>query len=396
MKSPRLRNAELKKNRRPTVELPECVLLIITGTTPGVLTETVWALAHEKIPAIPRRIVTITTSTGRETLHRELLTELAGGDSPIWDQLRDLVFARHPSAADRLVLEEPRIIAGTDFKRGTTFALDDIRTPQHQEAAADFLLAEVQNLTKAGDPPLIVSMAGGRKTMGALLYGAMTLQGREEDRLTHVLIPSPYESPLIEPKFYFPEQKPGWHSVPPQKRRFPSSAAKIDLADVPFPRLRYLFGKDHERLPRRFTEIVRIASAELKTLAAVEFMLDEKLWVVRARGTELQLKGREVPFFHFLCERFRLGHPPFEFHGAAEEEFREFLSDWCVNRRVDAAAHRVSEWCKNVNADDFRKLLNGLRNRFRKAGLNAEADRLFPQRGRLGFSPDTARLLACP
>ena len=39
----------------------EIVLLAVTGMSPAVLTETVWALAQERPPIIPNRVVVLTT-----------------------------------------------------------------------------------------------------------------------------------------------------------------------------------------------------------------------------------------------------------------------------------------------------------------------------------------------
>ena len=40
---------------------PQVVLLAVTGMTPAVLTETVWALARQDPPVIPDRVVVVTT-----------------------------------------------------------------------------------------------------------------------------------------------------------------------------------------------------------------------------------------------------------------------------------------------------------------------------------------------
>ena len=37
------------------------ILIAGTGTSPAVLTETVWALAHQKKPVVPDEIVVLTT-----------------------------------------------------------------------------------------------------------------------------------------------------------------------------------------------------------------------------------------------------------------------------------------------------------------------------------------------
>ena len=64
------------------------ILIACVGTSPAVLTETVWALAHESIPAIPERVVVITTSTGRDRVVSELLT----GENSVWSQMNMALF----------------------------------------------------------------------------------------------------------------------------------------------------------------------------------------------------------------------------------------------------------------------------------------------------------------
>lgn len=51
----------------------QIVLLSVTGQSPAVLTETIWALAQEQPAIIPHRVVVVTTTEGRATLVRELL-----------------------------------------------------------------------------------------------------------------------------------------------------------------------------------------------------------------------------------------------------------------------------------------------------------------------------------
>ena len=46
------------------------ILVAGIGTSPVVLTETVWALAHQEQPVVPGEIVVITTKSGRESMSR--------------------------------------------------------------------------------------------------------------------------------------------------------------------------------------------------------------------------------------------------------------------------------------------------------------------------------------
>jgi hypothetical protein len=86
---------------------------------------------------------------------------------------------------------------------GRSRELDDLRSPADNEAAADFLLEQVRTIVENPDTRLVASLAGGRKTMGAILYAALTLVAREDDRITHVLVKEPFET-LRE--FWYPAQ----------------------------------------------------------------------------------------------------------------------------------------------------------------------------------------------
>ena len=55
------------------------VLLALLGMSPAVLTETVWALAHENPPILPDRIGVITTRPGRDKIKKILFDDRPDG-----------------------------------------------------------------------------------------------------------------------------------------------------------------------------------------------------------------------------------------------------------------------------------------------------------------------------
>lgn len=179
--------------------------------SPAVLTETVWALAHEPEPVIPHRVIAVTTAAGRDQIRRLLLTPSAhlDGRSP-WDALRASLLEAGYDLAGRLrfgaTADDLRVITAMDPATGQSRELDDLRTPADNTAAADFLLEQVRAITANPDTRLVASVAGGRKTMGALLYAAVCLAARETDRVTHVLVSEPFET-LRD--FWYPAQPGG-------------------------------------------------------------------------------------------------------------------------------------------------------------------------------------------
>ena len=100
----------------------------------------------------------------------------------------------------------------------------------------------LRGLTADPDTRIHASLAGGRKTMSFYMGYAMSLLGREQDELSHVLI-SP---PALEnsPDFWW---KPtGARLVRTGGSGEPCSTedAVIDVAPIPFARLRYLMSQD--------------------------------------------------------------------------------------------------------------------------------------------------------
>ena len=50
------------------------ILVAGMGTSPAVLTETVWALAHQAQPVVPDEIVVITTKSGKDALRTVVMS----------------------------------------------------------------------------------------------------------------------------------------------------------------------------------------------------------------------------------------------------------------------------------------------------------------------------------
>jgi CRISPR-associated protein (TIGR02584 family) len=169
--------------------------------SPAVLTETVWALAQEKEPVIPDRVVVITTISGRQAIERELLMPAQPDARTVWQELRRAVLGKVAEQDPRLNFDAARLIEAPNPRTGTSDWLEDLRTPEENAATSNFILAELRRWVETPDTRLVLSIAGGRKTMGALLYACISLLGRETDRLTHVLVNDPFDDPRLKPHF---------------------------------------------------------------------------------------------------------------------------------------------------------------------------------------------------
>ena len=200
---------------------PRRVLLAVTGLSPQIVTETLYALARAKKPAwIPTEIQVVTTLRGAENARLNLLSE-------------------EPGWFHRLCREyelPPIQFASSNIhvmRRRDGELLEDIRDDADNMAAADFITEHVRALTLDTQTSLHVSIAGGRKTMGFFLGYALSLFGRAQDRLSHVLVSPPFES---HQDFYYPS--PATRVLHARQHTLDAKDAKVWLGDIPFVRLR--------------------------------------------------------------------------------------------------------------------------------------------------------------
>lgn len=389
--------ATLAPRSKPAIT-PDPVLLAVTGMSPAVLTETIWALAHPADGAeaiIPSRVIVLTTTAGRDTILKSLFqpSPALGGLAP-WDALRQSLSASGHDLTGRLrfgaTADDIRVITAVDPGSGRSLELADLRNPADNEAAADFLLEQVRAIVENPDTPLIASLAGGRKTMGALLYACLTLVGRETDRLTHVLVNEPFDT-LRD--FWFPAQ-PGESLTDRQGHRHHPSQAKVDLADVPFVPLRNLFKRELGQPAGRFSLLVENCREEVRRLAGqnVQLTVEHARPELDINGTRLKLAPREHLLLLFLATRSKQNEPAYGAYVDALEPLEEFRktvvetapeNDWADWRHTPG----IRAAFDTADDQDLRKLVAAIRNKLRRAGGNAPLlIPCLPEKGRFSLA----------
>lgn len=321
-------------------------LVAVTGLSPAIVTETLVALARRKPAIIPERVVMITTSIGADQLEKQLFTPLPEWqDRSVWESLR----SHAGVAADQWIAEPARVIhlPGTG---GRSHLLPDIITPADNAAAADFIFSVVWDIVREPSNRLIASIAGGRKTMGALLHAAVSLIGRETDLLTHVLVDPPYDS---LPGFYFPGQ---WHDplLARDGSAYLAADARVHLAEIPFVPLRNRF-KELGDLPGSFLQLRDSLSRSLHAdhERPVEIALDHFQEILHVEGCAYRLRTRARIILQFLLDANVAKSVP-RGHIEAEPALAAWLTP--AQRSALSLDGRIS-----FTADDFRKELNHLR-----------------------------------
>ena len=282
------------------IAAPQRILLAVTGLTPQVVTETLYALAcRPESPWIPDEIHLITTATGAENARLNLL--LADG----WFHR---LCADYQLPAIRFPVENIHIL-----KDAAGHPLDDIRTPEQNTLAADFITETLRRLTLMPESELHVSIAGGRKTMGYYLGYALSLYGRPQDRLSHVLVSDPYETNRA---FYYPTP----YDQPIHSRRgdkeitVDARHARVELADIPFVRLREELPTELLQGRASFSQAVAAANCPNRTM---EMVIDLPNHRVMAGGEELKLTPQNFTLLLWLARRRLEGREPL--HCSAKE-----------------------------------------------------------------------------
>lgn len=322
-------------------------LLAVTGLSPAIVTETLWALAARKPRVLPHRVVFVTTLTGASVIEQQLFAPRPDwNDLSVWESLRISLNA----GPDELIAESPHIISISDSTSGRALLLDDIRTPAENQAAAEFIFARVWDVVRDRNTHLIASVAGGRKTMGALLHSAVSLIGRENDLITHVLVSPPFD---FLPGFFYPTQPMcPLHDVR-SGRAYEATQAEITLADVPFVPLRNRF-KELDELPGSFLTLRDNLSQRLKQDAEREIpiRIDHLRGVLEIDGVSHKVRARALAVLQFVLEVNGTGKIPIDQKSAAVE-----FNLWFGTHRAQLG--HIGD--PRFDESDFRRELNHLR-----------------------------------
>ena len=81
---------------------------------------------------------------------------------------------------------------------------------------------------------MLNNLAGGRKSMGFYIGYALSLFGRRQDRMSHILVEEAFET---HPEFFYPPKKPHFLNTRPYGMA-DASKAQVMLAEIPFVRMR--------------------------------------------------------------------------------------------------------------------------------------------------------------
>lgn len=258
------------------------ILVVVSGMSPQILTETLYGLIFSDAPFVPTEIHMISTTEGVGKAESKLLNPETGQFHAICKEygLKDITFNK----------KSIHVLTDNDGS-----PMDDIRTIEQNEAAADFITRFIAEIADDDESSIYASIAGGRKTMGYYLGYALSLFGRPQDRLSHVLVTAGYEG---NDQFYFPTKKTSiikGHDGKP----LDASKAKITLAEIPFIRLREDTPLKLINRKMGFSETIDVAQ---KLREPAELIVDIKNKQISANGLLITLPDILLAFYLWVID----------------------------------------------------------------------------------------------
>ncbi|HMZ22495.1 MAG TPA: CRISPR-associated ring nuclease Csm6 [Blastocatellia bacterium] len=281
-------------NRRQTAS-KQHILVAVTGNTPQIVTETLYVMAIARKPPVPISAVYIlTTAKGAEIAW----SRLGGPDGAI------AALQREYELGWEIAFSREHILV---FKRrnedGTETPLEDIRSSADNETLASELLGFVKALNSDPNVVLHCSLGGGRRTMSAYMMLALMMYGREDDELTHVVINEEFET---NPDFFFPprDNQPLPIRVDGGRKLaiINTSEARLEVAQIPFVRLRNTLGEDVGKVEKSLQELITIAQQRLDRSAPKKLVVDLPKGRVSFGTQEVILRGVKLALLAYYAD----------------------------------------------------------------------------------------------
>jgi len=227
------------------------ILIAVSGLTPQIITESLYCLTIKEKKKIDS-IYIITTTRGRDVLlgkdkfSTTVSTSLKSEIAKMCHRYKIPVPLFENNSKHIIVAKEE----STELK--------DIRSDKHNRLFPNKVAEFIKNKTSDADTTLHCLISGGRKSMSVHIAFALSLFGRQNDRLLHILT-----SEENEFKGFYPDTK--------------KEAKALELSEIPFVRLRSVIGNDFKNkkiMSQKFVDIVKYTQKQVKL-----FTSDKKMFL---------------------------------------------------------------------------------------------------------------------
>ncbi|MBL4799407.1 MAG: TIGR02584 family CRISPR-associated protein [Oleispira sp.] len=257
------------------------ILLAAMGTSPQVLTETLYAI-HMQGKPFPDEVYLITSANAKAKTVEWLFEK---------GQIEHL--KAHHNLPD-FKFELSHILL---MEHDSGEAVFDGREEDDQKSIADSITRIVTRFTADENCRIHASIAGGRKTMAFYLGYAMSMFGRDQDILSHVFVTKEFE---FTEQFFFPTLND--NHIAKNDQVLNTKDAQVTLAEIPFVRMRNMIDK---------SLIAQIESDSFsKTVARLNAYKQENIKVqvaskaknILVNGIVIKLPPKELAFYLWLSQ----------------------------------------------------------------------------------------------
>ena len=274
-------------------EMRDCTVLALTGLSPAVLTETLYAMSVLGVDGTkwwPSRIVVVTTTEGQ----RHIANPDSEGDfycRPLNEVLAEMSAQYRAELGGRQFPPVDVIVPTLGPEPGVP--IDDVDTPEKLNAMADCLgkkFRELVTRAKPADPeplPVHLSAAGGRNGMGFVASQVIGLFGRDEDVASQILV-SPDRVTQAQPRFYFVDKNVQHYHVPSTGEAIKKKNIHLSLIKLPRLLIQTLLDTDEQKLIfERNLSLSQIVAGVNERFVAHKMVIDTKAMTIRVGSQTL-------------------------------------------------------------------------------------------------------------
>jgi CRISPR-associated protein (TIGR02584 family) len=259
------------------------ILITVLGSSPQVITETLFALKDKDFP---QQIIIFTTEHGANQIERLSL-----------HQKIEALCNDYNLAIPTLNHDDIHTVKDLNGNK-----ISDIRDSEDQEAMADQITQTVRDLVADEHCVIHASIAGGRKSMSFYMGYIFSIFARPQDTLSHVLVTPEFESN----NFWYPTPT----SSPFVARTNPTTGEKVmldahnghvELAEIPFLRINASLVRQGELLTKNASYRDTLAAYQLALTPEkieLEFTSDYR---VLLNGKALDLSIEAIAFYRVIA-----------------------------------------------------------------------------------------------
>jgi len=257
------------------------ILLAVMGTSPQVLTETLYAI-YMQGKHFPDEVYLITSANAKAKAVEWLFEK---------GQIEHL--KAHHSLPD-FKFDLSHILLMQD---GNGVAVLNGREEEDQQSIADSITRIVAEFTADKDCRIHASIAGGRKTMAFYMGYAMSIFGRQQDIISHVFVSKDFE---FSEQFFFPTLNDNY--IAKNDKVLNTKDAKVTLAEIPFVRMQNMLDQSFlNRIESKsFSKTVALLN-EYKN-EKVEAIISSKDKLILVNGVKIKLPAKELAFYIWLSQ----------------------------------------------------------------------------------------------